>query len=358
MLDDIVTVAVLTGFLGSGKSTLLNGLLRSGRLSQTAVIVNEMGEIGIDNLLIEQVVEGVTLLKAGCLCCAVRSDLEQTLRDLRIKQLRGVVPQFTHIVIETTGLAKPSPILQTLMSQPVRELRYQLSTVVTTVDAIGGSATLRRFSEARQQVAVADRIAITKTDLGSRSDIECLRCELRALNSVLPVCVRLDNADPEEVLGTRFLRGGTGDLSPENSPSGMRLKWYPAAMTPGGFSGNQETQHSSGIRADSYFVARPIEWERFQSALKNLMRHRGSELLRFKAITQLEGVEQPVVLQAVHHTFYPPEVLQGGWPDGRRVSQLVFITQGTEREIIDSFVQTVAGETLGDYSPRLSSDGP
>jgi len=319
MMDETVPITLLTGFLGSGKSTFINSLLRNAAMPPTAVVVNELGEIGIDNLLVETVTEGVTVLTSGCLCCAVRSDLEQSLRDLRVKRLRGVVPPFERLLLETTGLAKPAPILQTLMSGSVREMRYEIGAVVATVDAVAGLQSLERFTEARQQVAVADRLIVTKSDLTGRSEISELKEQLFLLNPDASVFdVARGSAEPEMISGPAWLTGKTA-VGP-----------LPRILGDG--------SHSVDVRADSYFVNSPIDWERLQHAIRLLMREEGDHLLRFKALARVQGIDHLVALHAVHHTFYPPEVLPSH-SDWEGPSRLVFISQGIDRTVIDEVVR-------------------
>src|SRR2546423_9902020 len=161
----LIPVTLLTGFLGSGKTTVLNYVLRQPEMAATAVIVNEFGEIGLDHLLVEQSSEDVVLLNSGCLCCTVRGDIVDTLTNLFVDRVKGKVPWFTRVAIETTGLADPAPILHTLMTDPIVAARYMLDGVVTTVDAVNGAGTLDKQPEAVNQAAVADRVLLTKTDL-------------------------------------------------------------------------------------------------------------------------------------------------------------------------------------------------
>jgi G3E family GTPase len=183
----LIPATLLTGFLGSGKTTVLNHVLKQPGMAATAVIVNEFGEIGLDHLLVERSTEDVVLLNSGCLCCTVRNDIVDTLTSLFVDRAKGKVPWFTRVVIETTGLADPAPILHTLMTEPIVAARYMLDGVVTTVDAVNGAATLDRQPEAVKQAAVADRLLLTKTDLSQPALRQALEARLAALNRSAPL---------------------------------------------------------------------------------------------------------------------------------------------------------------------------
>jgi G3E family GTPase len=320
---DTVPVVTLTGFLGSGKSTLLNAVLGRSETPPVAVIVNELGEIPIDHALLENVTEGIAVLRSGCVCCAVRSDLEYTLRDLYLKRVRGVIPDFRAVLLETTGLADPGPVLQTLFSQPVRELRYTAGIVVTTVDCTHAAETLSAYPEAMRQVAVADRLVLTKADLGGPTELQAVGDWIDSLNPAAPRVVATKGAAAlEDLFGTGFPEG-------LHTQADEMVRWFPAV--------DSNPRHATSIRAYSYSIALPLEWERVHTALKELLTRHGERILRAKGLLQIVGIDQPLVLQAVHHTLYPPDLLSGwaGWP---RESRLVVIVDGIEREVIDRAV--------------------
>ena len=319
---DTVPVITLTGFLGSGKSTLLNAVLGRTAMPPVAVIVNELGEIPIDHALIQNVTEGIAVLPSGCVCCAVRSDLEYTLRDLYLKRVRHVIPDFRAVLLETTGLADPGPVLQTLFSQPARELRYTAGIVLTTVDCTHAAETLSAYPEAMRQIAMADRLILTKSDLSSADDLQATEDWLDTLNPSAPrVVTTKGNAALDELFG----RGFPDALHTESAEID---RWFTTEPHP---------SHANTIRAYSYSIPSPLEWERVHTALKNLLASHGEHILRAKGLLQIVGIDQPVVLQAVHHTLYPPDLLCG-WSGHPRESRLVVIVDGIEREPVDRAV--------------------
>jgi G3E family GTPase len=284
-----------------------------------AVIVNEFGEIPIDHALIESVTEGIAVLRSGCVCCAVRSDLEYTLRDLYLKRVRRVLPDFRAVLLETTGLADPGPVLQTLFSQPVRELRYTAGIVLTTVDCTHAAGTLSAYPEALRQIAVADRLVLTKSDLSSPYELQATEDWIDTLNPAAPrVVAAKGSAALEELFGRGF-------------PDALHAE---AAEIDRWFTEEPHPRHANTIRAFSYSIPLPLEWDRVHTALKELLAGHGQHILRAKGLLQIVGIDQPVVLQAVHHTLYPPDLLSG-WAGHPRESRLVVIVDGIDREIVD-----------------------
>ena len=330
----LIPVTLLTGFLGSGKTTVLNYVLKQPEMAATAVIVNEFGEIGLDHLLVERASEDVVLLNSGCLCCTVRGDIVDTLTNLFVDRVKGKVPFFTRVAIETTGLADPAPILHTLMTDPIVAARYMLDGVVTTVDAVNGSRTLDRHSEAVKQAAVADRLLLTKTDLaapGARKEIEM---RLKALNPSAPIVPAAQGAvDPALLFNIGFYDPA--------SKSADVARWLRAEA----FTTEHEhehidvNRHDDRIRAFCVTRERPISWAALSAWLDGLAAMRGEDLLRLKAIVALsDRPDQPVVLHGVQHLFHPP-VLLPEWPSDDRRTRMVFITRDLPREVIE---QTLA----------------
>jgi G3E family GTPase len=303
---------VLTGFLGSGKTTLLRRALFSPALADTAVVINEIGEIGIDHYLVDFVAGDVLELPGGCLCCAVREDLARTLRGLFERRDEGTIRPFRRVVIETTGLADPAPILYTLGADPVLDLALAPARVVTLVDAVHGALTLDRFAEAGRQAALADLLVISKTDLTPLT--LDLVCRLDALNHH---ATRVLAATPDVGM---LLFGAAAE------PRVPALPSHPVAA------------HSHGIDAFGIVLAGAISRLDFARALGGLAHARGSDLLRVKGILRFsDRPERPAVVQAAQHSLFAPEWLEG-WPDADERSRLVFIVHDIPRsEILERF---------------------
>ncbi len=311
-----IPVTLLTGFLGAGKTTLLNRLLREPEMAGTAVLINEFGEIGLDHLLVERLDEDTVLLAAGCLCCTIRGDLSRALRDLAQR------PQpIARVVIETTGLADPAPILQTLMSDPLLLRDYRLDGVVTLVDAVHGMATLDAQPEALRQAAVADRIVITKTDL---ADPAPLRERLAALNPMAPVL-------QGEVSAAQLIHAG-----PFSSDGKLpQITDWIAAAGHHHHHHHDVNRHDARIRALCLRFEAPLPWEGLASYLEMMAMTQGSHVLRMKAVLNLQGQRGPVVMHGVQHSFHPPRMLES-WPDGDdRSSRLVFILRDLEPRVVE-----------------------
>jgi G3E family GTPase len=303
-------ITVLTGFLGSGKTTLLQRAVRAPGFAETAVLVNEIGEIGLDHHLVETVDGPVLELPGGCLCCAVREDLAVTLRGLLERRADGTLKPFKRLVIETTGLADPAPILYTLGADPELDDALDAARVVTTVDALTGAATLARFPEAARQVAVADRVLITKTDLAA-PDAD-LVARLDALNAGAPRA-RLPGGDDDAAL--LF-----------DAPAGHRAAPLPA---------DHHAAHSHGIDVHTIVLTRPVSRLDFAKALGGLAMAHGEDLLRVKGLVAFaDRPERPAVIQGAQHAIQQPVWLDA-WPDAaQRRSWLVFIVHAIPRAAI------------------------
>jgi G3E family GTPase len=313
---DSVPVTVLTGFLGSGKTTLLRRALTAPAFADTAVVINEIGEIAIDHYLVDFVEGGVFELPGGCLCCAVREDLAQTLRSLILRRDAGEIRQFRRIVIETSGLADPAPVLFTLGADPMLDQRLVLRRVVTVVDAIAGATTIERFAEAARQAAVADALVISKTDLAPFG--EALAARLAALNPGAERILGAAAADPAAVMF-----------------AGSRQHGSPIMPMP-------TIAHSHGIAAFSIMLEGAVSRLAFARALGGLAQARGKDLLRVKGIVLFsDRPERPAVVQAAQHAMFAPEWL-AEWPDRDHRSRLVFVVHDTVpgellREILERF---------------------
>jgi len=324
---DRTPVTVLTGFLGSGKTTLLNGWLRSPELSNAAVIVNEFGEIGIDHSLIASSNDNTIELSTGCLCCTVRGDLVETLRELTEKRARGEVRPFSRVLIETTGLADPVPVLQALITFPVARV-YRLSRVVTVVDAVQGLSTIERHPEALKQVAVADELVLSKTDLDT-PQLDSLQARLREINP---------GAD-QQPSTQATLRDGFDVYDPAARPEQVN-EWLRAEAVEHHHHHHDVNRHSKEIGSFCLSFDEPLHWEHVAAWLDALVLAHAEDLLRVKGILDIRGQEQPIVVQAVQRLFHPPARL-AAWPKGERRSRIVFITRGLTREFVSEVFDTI-----------------
>jgi G3E family GTPase len=308
-VGDRLPVGLVTGFLGSGKTTLLSRLLAQADLGDTAVIVNELGEVAIDHHLLRQVDERTVLLSSGCLCCTLRGDLADELRDLLSRRTRGEIPPFRRVLVETTGLADPAPILNTLLAEPVVRHHFEPGTVIATVDALNGLGQLEREAETVKQVVVADRLVVTKTDVAERGAVARLDERLRALNPAAELLeVSFGEVDPAVLLAP-----GDGD------PRELRLAEAPA--------------HAGDVHPFVLFLERPVDWTVFGIWLTMLLQSRGQDVLRVKGLLDV-GASGPVVLNGVQHVVHPPEHLDA-WPDADRRSRIVFIARGIEKREVE-----------------------
>ena len=358
--SSLIPVTLLTGFLGSGKTTVLNHVLKQPEMAATAVIVNEFGEIGLDHLLVEQSSEDVVLLNSGCLCCTVRNDIVDTLTNLFVDRVKGKIPFFTRVAIETTGLADPAPILHTLMTEPIVAARYMLDGVVTTVDAVNGTGTLDRQPEAIKQAAVADRLLLTKTDLAEPAARRGLETRLALLNPSAPVIPVAQGAvDPALLFNLGFFDPATKSVDVR--------RWLRDEAFESGHDHDHHddhldvNRHDDRIRAFCITRERPISWGVLSGWLDGLATVRGDDLLRMKAIVALsDRPDQPVVLHGVQHLFHPP-VLLPEWPSEDRRTRMVFITRDLPQEAIEAtltaFEKAVEEGPLPQSSPGEQGQG-
>jgi G3E family GTPase len=351
-----IPLSVITGFLGAGKTTLLNRLLRDPGLRETAVLVNEVGEIGLDHLFYE-IIDGETvLLPGGCLCCSVRGDLVNSLEDILRGHDNGKNTPFRRVVIETTGLADPASVLHAVMTHPYLVQRYRLDGVVTLVDAVNGSATLDEHREAVKQAAIADRLVLTKTDLAGAEGLAVLRARLKALNPGAPI---LDSAKGE-ASAAALLDAGLYDPS-SKIPDVKR--WLAAAAVEAAEhahhhhdDGDPDHRHHHDDRVRVFTLASEaaIPAARLESFLDLLRSIHGAKLLRLKGIVQLaEEPDQPVVLHAVQHVMHPPARL-ATWPDQDRRSRIVCVTWDLDPAIVRRLFGAFLGQPQVDAPDRAA----
>ena len=311
-----IPVTVITGFLGAGKTTLLRRFLSSPQGEGTAVIVNEFGAVGIDDALVRDSADATVLLGNGCVCCITRTDLQAALRRLVVDRERGAVPPFRRIVIETSGLADPGPILQTFATDRALGGEFHIDVVLTVVDAVNGETTLDAAAEARKQAILADRLVVSKSDLADAVKTARLTRRLQDLNPRATIDIAVG-----------------GDLD-----AGRVVE--PAPHERSGFIA--EAAHSDGIASFVLAQDQPIRWLAFARAMETLIALRGADLLRVKGILNVAGCRGPVVVQYVQHLAHPPVEL-ASWPDASRASRIVFITRTiAERQVRDLFAAVQA----------------
>jgi dihydroorotase len=348
--------------LGSGKTTVLNHVLKQPGMAATAVIVNEFGEIGLDHLLVERSSEDVVLLNSGCLCCTVRGDIVDTLTNLFVDRVKGKVPFFTRVAIETTGLADPAPILHTLMTDPIVAARYVLDGVVTTVDAVNGAGSLDRQPEAVKQAAVADRLLLTKTDIAEPGARQAIEARLKELNpSAAIVSVAQGAIDSALLFNIGFYDPTTKSLDVRRWLRDESFEGDHGQDVGHGHEHPDVNRHDARIRAFCITREQPISWAALSTWLDGLAAMRGDDLLRLKAIVALsDRPDQPVVLHGVQHLFHPP-VLLPEWPSEDRRTRMVFITRDLPRETIETtlaaFEEAVEERPSSQSPPRELGNG-
>jgi len=338
-------VTVITGFLGSGKTTLLRRLLRDPGMNRAAVIINEFGEVGLDHELVEASSEQMTLLSNGCLCCTVRTDLQETLRELFVKRRSGEVIDFDRVFVETTGLADPAPVLHSLQSDGLLGAQYRLNGVVTLVDAVNGMGSLDSMPEAAKQAALADRLVITKTDIAEAGAVAALEARLRAMNPYALISKALQGVlDPDLLreIGPTSVSALAQDPNRWLSGPGRELASFEERSYLGQRVPRTTGTHDAAIHSFCLWFEAPFTWDTLTASLQVLTALRGPDLLRVKGIVNVQGEAGPVAIHGVQHIFHPPLKLEK-WHGADRRSRMVFIVRNISRASVEALFGAVSG---------------
>ncbi len=350
--NEPLPVSVVTGFLGSGKTTLLSRLIRQPGMEKTAVVINEFGEIGLDHELVAASSdENVMVMDSGCICCSIRGELAETLRDLFVRRAREEIPAFDRVVIETTGLADPAPVLHTLMADPMVAACFRLDSVVATVDGVHGDGQLDRHEESLKQAAMADRLLLTKTDLAGEESLAMLEGRLSGINPSAPRYRAVHGEiDPDRLFGAGLYDPATKSVDVRNW---LREQAFEAAEHDGHDHSHDDHEHGHDHdhsthrhddRFDSFCLRRDgaRSWNCWVGFLEALITSHGDRLLRLKGILNVAGLETPVAVHGVQHMFHPPAILEA-WPSDDRTSRIVFIGDGLSQagveKMLDAWIE-------------------
>jgi G3E family GTPase len=326
-MDKRIPVTLLTGFLGSGKTTLLSKLLNHPDMKDTAVVINELGEAGLDHILArtvesQHIADNTVLLESGCLCCTLTNEMADTLRDLFFKRALSAIPEFQRLVIETTGMADPGPIMGSLLNEPVINSTYRLDAVVVTVDATHGLQQIEAHDEARKQAAVADVLLITKVDIASHEQIDALTDRLSELNPGATIHrITHGHIDPQAIVNVGLFDAESKQAQPQ--------RWLRAPVRPKGVRGMLPQAHGDGISSFTVTLPKPLNWDQLEPVLQWLCTNFGEELLRMKGIVHAEDQPAPLAIHAVHRTLYPPTLLRG-WDEDEPLTRVVLIGKGLD----------------------------
>ena len=340
-------ISVITGFLGSGKTTLLNRLLQDPQLHHTAVVINEFGAVGIDHLLVRSAKEDVIVMDNGCLCCTIKGDLVLTLQELFVKRTKMEVPEFDRVIIETTGLADPGPLIHTLMDSPILTTYFRLDNVITTVDGVYGLTELNEHYETVKQIAVAEYLIVTKTDLVKQVEIEQLKQRLQVINPAATLLTP-ETLNIAQLFSHALYHAQNKSL---NIQKWLRAEAYVTFQPP--HQSASLLEENTPLRHDQYIQSfciereQPLHWKTINQWFQQLTALRGKDLLRIKGILYTVETDLPVIVQGVQHMFQPPTTLPA-WPENLpRRSQIVFITRNIKKTVIEQMLEIL----INSHSP-------